>query len=224
MKKLLAYLAVLFIFVSCASTRKAPYSKVPARIMIETDSGTMVLRLNNETPLHRDNFIKLTKKHFFDGLLFHRIIKNFMIQGGDPNSKDAVAGARLGEGGLDYTIPAEFDSSLFHKRGALAMAREGDSENPTKASSSTQFYIVQGKKYTDAEMDKVEEKMKIKIPENHREVYRTIGGTPFLDMNYTVFGQLESGFEVVEKIANAPRDKNDRPLHDIKMKIRMIKK
>lgn len=224
MKKLLAYLAVLFIFVSCASTRKAPYSKAPARIMIETDSGTMVLKLYNETPLHRDNFIKLTKKHFFDGLLFHRVIKNFMIQGGGPDSRNAEPGVLLGEGGLKYTVPAEFDSTLFHKKGALAMAREGDDENPSKASSSTQFYIVQGKKYTDVEMDKMEEKLKFIIPENHRIVYRTIGGTPFLDMNYTIFGQLETGFDVVEKIANAPRDKNNRPLHDIKMKIRMIKK
>jgi peptidyl-prolyl cis-trans isomerase B (cyclophilin B) len=224
MKKLLPYIAVLFVFVSCASTSKGPYTKAPARIMIVTDSGTMVLKLYNETPLHRDNFVKLTKKHFFDGLLFHRVIKNFMIQGGDPDSRNAAPGVLLGEGGLKYTVPAEFDSTLFHKRGALAMAREGDDENPTKASSSTQFYIVQGKKYTDAEMDKVEEKMKIRIPENHRQVYRTVGGTPFLDMNYTVFGQLESGFDVVEKIANAPRDKNNRPLHDIQMKIRMIKK
>ena len=224
MKRILAYIAVLFLFVSCVSSRNTSTSKKPARIKIETDSGTMVLKLYNQTPLHTNNFIKLVKKQYFDGILFHRVIKNFMIQGGDPDSKGAEKGARLGEGGLKYTIPAEFDTSLFHQKGALAMAREGDDSNPSKASSSTQFYIVQGKKYTDQEMDKVEEKMKINIPENHRIVYRTIGGTPFLDMNYTVFGQLESGFDVVEKIANAPRDKNDRPLNDIKMKIRLIRK
>ena len=224
MKQFLAFLAILFIFNSCVSSRNITDSKKPIRVKIETDSGTMVLRLYKQTPLHSNNFIKLTRKHYFDGLLFHRVIKNFMIQGGDPDSKNAAPGVQLGEGGLKYTIPAEFDTSLFHQKGALAMAREGDKENPTKASSSTQFYIVQGKKYTDAEMDKVQDKMKIIIPENHRIIYRTIGGTPFLDMNYTVFGQLESGFDVVEKIANAPRDKNDRPLHDIKMKIRLIRK
>ncbi|MEO6818439.1 MAG: peptidylprolyl isomerase [Ginsengibacter sp.] len=224
MKNFLAYIAALFLFISCVSSRNSTKQKVSAHIKIETDSGTMVLKLYSQTPLHNKNFIKLTRKHYFDGLLFHRVIKNFMIQGGDPDSKNAAPGILLGDGGLKYTIPAEFDSSLFHQKGALAMAREGDKENPTKASSSTQFYIVQGKKYTDEELDKVEQKMKITIPENHRIIYRTIGGTPFLDMNYTVFGQLKSGFDVVEKIANAPRDKNDRPLQDIKMKIRLIKK
>lgn len=224
MKRIFTYIAAVFLFISCVSSRNASTSNVAARLKIETDSGTMVLKLYKQTPLHTNNFIKLVKKHYFDGILFHRVIKNFMIQGGDPDSKGAAAGVQLGEGGLKYTIPAEFDTSLYHQRGALAMAREGDDENPAKASSSTQFYIVQGKKYTDAEMDKIQEKMKITIPENHRIVYRTIGGTPFLDMNYTVFGQLESGFDVVEKIANAPRDKKDRPLHDIKMKIRLIRK
>ena len=224
MKRIFTFIAAVFLFVSCMSSRNASTSKTTAHIKIETDSGTMVLKLYNQTPLHTNNFIKLVKKHYFDDLLFHRVIKNFMIQGGDPDSKNAAAGVRLGEGGLKYTTPAEFDTSLYHQKGALAMAREGDDTNPAKASSSTQFYIVQGKTYTDAEMDKVEEKMKITIPENHRKIYRTIGGTPFLDMNYTVFGQLESGFEVLEKIANAPRDENNRPLRDIKMKIRLIRK
>ena len=153
----------------------------------------MVAKLYNQTPLHRDNFIKLTKEHFYDGLLFHRVIKNFMIQGGDPDSKNAKPGELLGEGGLKYTIPAEFDTSLFHKKGALAMARESDDVNPKKASSSTQFYIVEGKPVTDREMDKWEKRFKIKIPENHRMIYRTIGGAPFLDMNYTVFGEVIEG-------------------------------
>ncbi len=195
----------------------------PARVQIITDSGTMVVRLYNQTPLHTNNFIKLVKKGFYDSLLFHRVIKDFMIQGGDPESRNAKAGVQLGEGGLKYTIPAEFDSTLFHKKGALAMAREGDAENPKKASSSTQFYIVEGKTFTDADMDKMETRFKIKIPEAHRAVYRTLGGTPFLDMNYTVFGEVESGFEVIEKIANVPKDGNDRPLHNIAMKIKMIK-
>ena len=188
-------------------------------IKIETDSGTMVAKLYNKTPLHRDNFIKLVKEHFYDDLLFHRVIKNFMIQGGDPESKNAKPGILLGEGGLNYTIPAEFDTSLYHKKGALAMAREGDGSNPAKASSSTQFYIVEGKTFTDAELDKVEERFKINIPYNHSEIYRTLGGTPFLDMNYTVFGEIISGLEVINKISNASKDGNDRPLQDIKMKI-----
>lgn len=193
-------------------------------VKIETDSGTMIARLSNKTPLTTENFIKLVREHFFDGLLFHRVIKAFMIQGGDPDSKNAKSGQELGNGGLKYTVPAEFDTSLFHKKGALAMARESDDVNPQKASSSTQFYIVEGRTFTNPEMDKIEEKFKIKIPENHREIYRTIGGAPFLDMNYTVFGQVISGLDVIDKIASAARDQNNRPLNDIKMKITLLKK
>ena len=193
-------------------------------VKIETDSGTMIARLSNKTPLTTKNFIKLVKEHFYDGLLFHRVIKGFMIQGGDPDSKNAKAGQPLGEGGLKYTVPAEFDTSLFHQKGALAMAREGDDVNPQKASSSTQFYIVAGRTFTDKEMDKIGEKFKIKIPESHRLIYRTIGGAPFLDMNYTVFGQVIDGLDVIDKIANMPRDENNRPLTDIRMKIILLKK
>lgn len=193
-------------------------------VKIETDSGTMIARLSNKTPLTTENFIKLVREHFFDGLLFHRVIKAFMIQGGDPDSKNAKPGQELGNGGLKYTVPAEFDTSLFDKNGALAMARESDDVNPQKASSSTQFYIVEGRTFTNPEMDKIEEKFKIKIPENHREIYRTIGGAPFLDMNYTVFGQVISGLDVIDKIASAARDQNNRPLNDIKMKITLLKK
>jgi peptidyl-prolyl cis-trans isomerase B (cyclophilin B) len=149
-----------------------------------------------------------------------------MIQGGDPESKNAIPHVMLGNGGPKYTIPAEFDTSLFHKKGALAAAREGDDVNPTKASSGSQFYIVQGKKFTDAGLDSVE-KFRLKgrkLPLSHREVYKTIGGTPHLDMNYTVFGEVESGLEVVDKIAGAPRDSNNRPLYDIKMKMKIIRK
>ena len=209
--------------ISCTATKKTSNSNTPVRIKIETDSGTMVVRLYNRTPLHRDNFVKLVKEDFYDGLLFHRVIPNFMIQGGDPDSKNAQPGVALGEGGLKYTVPAEFDSTLFHKKGALAMAREGDKVNPEKASSSTQFYLVEGKKLTDEELDKLEERFKITIPENHREIYRTIGGTPFLDMSYTVFGEVESGLEVIDKISNTPKDSRNRPLTDIKMNISIIK-
>ena len=146
-----------------------------------------------------------------------------MIQGGDPESKHARQGQHLGESSLKYTLTAEFDTALFHKKGALAAAREADADNPKKSSSSTQFYIVQGKTFTDDEMDKMEDKLKIKIPENHRKVYRTVGGTPFLDMNYTVFGEIISGLDVIDKIAAVPKDNNNRPIQNIRMKIIILK-
>ena len=222
MKRTLYLFSIIFM-ISCTATKKTSNTNTPVRIKIETDSGTMVFRLYNRTPLHRDNFVKLVKESFYDGVLFHRVIPDFMIQGGDPDSKNAQPGVALGEGGLKYTVPAEFDSTLFHKKGALAMAREGDKVNPEKASSSTQFYIVEGKKLTDEELDKMEERFNIPIPEKHREIYRTIGGTPFLDMSYTVFGEIESGMEVIDKISNAPKDSRNRPLTDIKMKISILK-
>jgi peptidyl-prolyl cis-trans isomerase B (cyclophilin B) len=149
-----------------------------------------------------------------------------MIQGGDPNSKRAKSGEKLGNGGPGYTIPAEFDSTLFHKKGVLAAAREGDNVNPAKASSGSQFYIVQGKIFTDAGLDSVETyRLKgKKIPVWQREVYKTVGGTPHLDMNYTAFGEVESGFEVIDKIAGTKTDNNNRPLTDIRMKIERLKR
>jgi len=202
--KHLFYLAILACMVSCSATKKtSAHETRQERVMVTTAYGSMVLTLYNKTPLHRDNFVSLVKKHFFDSLLFHRVIKDFMIQGGDPESRHAKQGQQLGEGSLKYTIPAEFDTALFHKKGAVAAAREVDADNPQKRSSSTQFYIVEGKTFTDAEMDNMEDKLKTKIPENHRRVYRTIGGTPFLDMNYTVFGEVTSGLDVIDKIASA---------------------
>jgi len=197
-------------------------NKAPVRIRLITDSGVMIIRLYDSTPLHRDNFAKLVRQHYFDSLMFHRVIRDFMIQGGDPDSKNAPPGVELGNGGPGYTIPAEFDTSLFHKKGVIAAAREGDAVNPLKASSGSQFYIVQGRKYSDAEMNAIENAKNIRISENHRLVYRTVGGTPFLDMNYTVFGEVESGIEVVDKIAAAAKDLNNRPLQDIRMKIEII--
>jgi cyclophilin family peptidyl-prolyl cis-trans isomerase len=217
----------MVILAACSSTRNAANKQfAKSRILLSTDSGDIVLRLYNKTPLHRDNFIKLVKQHYFDSLLFHRVIQNFMIQGGDPESKNAKPAIQLGNGGPGYTIPAEFDSGLFHKKGALAAAREGDNTNPLKASSGSQFYIVQGKKFTDAGLDSVETfRLKgRKLPAAHREVYKTIGGTPHLDMSYTVFGEVESGLEVVDKIAAAPRDSNNRPLTDIKMKMKILRR
>ena len=227
MLKFFSIFLLLAFFIACSSTRNTATSKIPgATVKLTTDSGVIVLRLYNQTPLHRDNFLKLVKQHYFDSLLFHRVIKNFMIQGGDPVSKNAKPGILLGDGGPKYTIPAEFDTSLFHKKGVLAAAREGDDINPKKASSGSQFYIVQGKKFTDAGLDSVETfRLKgRKLPYSHREVYKTIGGTPHLDMNYTVFGEVESGLEAVDKIAGASRDSNNRPLNDIRMKMKIVRK
>ena len=190
------------------------------RVRVTTDSGVIVLRLYDKTPKHRDNFIKLANEHFFDSLLFHRVINNFMIQGGDPQSKNAVPGTMLGSGDIGYTIPAEFDTTLFHKKGALAAAR---TNNPEKASSGCQFYIVQGKKYTDAELTMIEMQAGIKFSPAKRAIYKTLGGTPFLDMNYTVFGEVETGLEVIDKIASVSVDGNNRPLVDVHMYIEVIK-
>ena len=190
------------------------------RVKITTDSGVIVIRLYDKTPKHRDNFIKLAMANFFDSLLFHRVIYGFMIQGGDPQSKNAPAGAMLGNGDVGYTIPAEFDTSLYHKKGALAAAR---TDNPEKASSGCQFYIVQGKISSDADLNNVEMRNGFKYSPQQREVYKTIGGTPFLDQNYTVFGEMESGFEVIDKISGVAVDGLSRPLVDVRMKIEVVK-
>ncbi len=191
-------------------------------IRIKTDKGECVIQLYNETPKHRDNFIKLTKSKIFDGTLFHRIIKDFMIQGGDPDSKKAKPGEELGNGSVGYTIPAEFRDSLFHKKGAFGAARD---DNPEKESSGSQFYIVQGKKFTDEQLNSVEEKrLKFKIPEWQREVYKTQGGSPHLDRSYTVFGEVVKGLEMVDAIAVMERDAKDRPLVDISMTVTLLKR
>jgi peptidyl-prolyl cis-trans isomerase B (cyclophilin B) len=195
-------------------------------VQLTTDYGIMVLRLYDSTPLHRDNFIKLVKEGFYDSLMFHRIIQSFMIQGGDPDSKNAEAGQQLGAGSAPGTerIPAEFASNLIHKRGALAAARDN---NPEKASSNCQFYIVQGQTYNDTALNMMEcnvrqENPGFRFTETQRKVYKTIGGTPFLDQNYTVFGEVIKGLEVLDKIAAAEKDANDRPLIDIRMKMKML--
>jgi cyclophilin family peptidyl-prolyl cis-trans isomerase len=203
---------------------KAPnQTRVPGvRVKVTTDSGIMVIRLYDKTPLHRDNFVKLTNEHFFDSLIFHRVIKGFMIQGGDPQSKYADPGQMLGNGDVGYTIPAEFDTSLYHKKGTLCAAR---TDNPAKASSGCQFYIVQGKKWEDAELNNFEFQRGAKYSKAQREMYKTIGGTPQLDMGYTVFGEVESGFEVIDKIASVLTNGSpyDRPLGDVHMYIELIK-
>jgi len=192
------------------------------RAIITTDSGKIELVLFDKTPKHRDNFVKLAKKHFYDGTLFHRVIPKFMIQGGDPDSKTAKKGQMLGEGDVGYRIPAEFVDEYFHQPGALAAARDN---NPDKSSSGCQFYIVTGKTFTDKELDAGEKRAGRKFTAAQREVYKTKGGAPHLDGNYTVYGQVTKGMEVVDKIQNVKRDKKDRPDEDQKiLKIRVKKK
>jgi peptidyl-prolyl cis-trans isomerase B (cyclophilin B) len=195
-----------------------------------TDKGTMVIRLSDSTPLHRDNFLKLVKEGFYDSILFHRVIKNFMVQAGDPNTKKPKPGETYGDGGPEYTVPAEFRTSMFHKKGVVAAARTGDDINPQRASSGAQFYVVQGKIFTDVGLDSVE-KFRLKgrkLPPAHREVYKTIGGAPHLDQNYTIFGEVIRGLPVVDSIAAIPtsgRSGGDRPLQDIRIiKARLVKR
>lgn len=193
-------------------------------VKIETNYGDMVVKLYNETPLHRDNFLKLVKDGTYDGLLFHRVIKNFMIQGGDPNSKTAKPGQMLGDGSLGYTIPAEFNPSLYHKKGALAAARQGDLVNPQKESSSCQFYIVQGDKWPAEKLQMVEQRYGKKFSTEQARVYAEVGGTPFLDGDYTVFGEVVEGLDVVDKIAAVACGAMDRPVQDVKFKMTIIEK
>ena len=188
-------------------------------VLLQTTLGDIVVRLSDSTPLHRDNFLKLAKTGYYDSVLFHRVIQNFMIQAGDPNSKLAAPGQPLGAGGPGYRIPAEFRTTLFHKRGVIAAARDN---NPEKASSGSQFYIVQGKVFTDAGLDSVET-FRLngrKIRPDQREAYKTVGGTPHLDQNYTVFGEVISGMDVVDKIAAVQTSKgadHDRPIEDVRI-------
>ena len=191
-------------------------------VQINTDMGPITVKLFNDTPKHRDNFLKLVNEHRYDGLLFHRVIKLFMIQAGDPTSKTASDTTELGEGDKPYTIPAEFRSTLFHRKGVLAAARQGDDTNPERASSGSQFYIVQGKIFTDAGLDSVETvRLKgRKIPPEQRAVYKTIGGTPHLDQTYTVYGEVISGLAVVDSIAAVPttgRSGGDRPVQPVRI-------
>jgi peptidyl-prolyl cis-trans isomerase B (cyclophilin B) len=224
MKKLIFLLLNCLVVVSAPAQKDSTIKKKDRKrdVLLQTSKGDMVVRLSDSTPLHRDNFLKLVKVGFYDSILFHRVINNFMIQAGDPNSKRAAPGEPLGGGGPGYTIPAEFRTTLFHKKGVIAAARTGDNINPQKASSGSQFYIVQGKMFTDAGLDSTE-RFRLngrKIPPEQRDVYKTIGGTPHLDQGYTVFGEVVKGLEVVDSIATVPtsagRDK-DRPLEDMRI-------
>lgn len=186
--------------------------------VIDTNMGKIKVKLFNDTPLHRDNFIKNVREKRYDGTLFHRVINLFMIQGGDFNSKGATEDTELGEDTEGYTIPAEFVyPKYFHKRGMLCAARTGDESNPEKASSPAQFYIVTGKHFTEMELDKMEQGGKNLTPEQ-REAYMLAGGTPHLDAEYTIFGEVLSGIKVVEKIQMVPVGDNSRPLKDVQIK------
>ena len=269
---------MFFLLVGINISKCQTYSK--ETILISTAYGNMKVKLFNETPLHRDNFIKLVKQRFYDSLLFHRVINHFMIQGGDPDSKTANDTMALGNGDVDYWIPAEFNRKLYHKKGMLAAAREDDEVNPGKESSGSQFYIVMGKTFDSATLRKIELRInkdliqkinynvafggksyKLKqyymrlsgekkddslktvrrqltdsisidrynktphftfTPEQ-RKTYATIGGTPHLDMNYTVFGEVVEGLDIIDKIAAMKTGKNDRPLENLRMKISIIK-
>ena len=198
-------------------------------VLIQTSMGDITIRLSDSTPLHRDNFILLVKKNYYDSILFHRVISQFMIQAGDPNSKQAEKGKPLGNGGPGYTIPAEFRTSLFHKKGVIAAARMGDNVNPEKASSGSQFYIVQGRVFTEAGLDSVENfRLKTKIPAERRALYTSTGGVPHLDGNYTVFGETVKGLDVVDNIAAVATSKGadrDRPLEDVRIiRMKLVKR
>lgn len=226
MQNKILIILLIIVLMSFSLFKKEP--KEP-KVLIATSYGNITLKLYNETPKHRDNFIKLVKEGFYNETLFHRIIQNFMIQGGDPDSKNAAKGIALGEGDVGYIIPAEFTSKYIHKKGALAAARQGDNINPEKASSGCQFYIVQGKPITKEDLDKLLKRKNsnktepIIYTDEQYKIYETIGGTPHLDMDYTVFGEVIEGLDVLDKIAAVEKDKRDRPIEDIKMTIKIVK-
>ncbi len=232
-KKTIAFFALMIVFTSCQTSRKTVVqtstptpTKEPAvsstkerMVLISTSFGDMKVKLYNATPKHRDNFIKLVQDGFYDSLLFHRIIRNFMIQGGDPLSKHAAPGVMLGNGDNGYTIPAEFVDTIFHKKGSLCAAR---TENPTKASSGCQFYIVQGQVMTNEQLNQFEIQRGLKLSTTQREIMSTIGGTPWLDHNYTVYGEVVEGLDVIDKIVAVKTAPGDRPLEDIRIKMKII--
>jgi peptidyl-prolyl cis-trans isomerase B (cyclophilin B) len=217
MRKLI-YLGLFFLLVQTAVAQKK--SKKDYLVTITTEHGTMYAVLYDDTPRHKSNFIALADTGFYNGTLFHRVINGFMIQGGDPNSKKAAPGEPLGNGDVGYTVPAEFNEKRFHKKGVLAAARDN---NPEKASSGCQFYIVQGKVLRDEDFATAERRSGRTIPADQRQVYKTLGGTPHLDQNYTVFGEVIKGAEVIDVIAGQPRDSYDRPQKDVAMQVKVEK-
>lgn len=216
MKKLMVLTIALLVGYGQVNAQKSKKVK-EVLIEFETTEGVMLVKLYNQTPLHRDNMVKLVKEGYYDGLLFHRVIKSFMIQGGDPDSKNAKPGQMLGQGGPGYTVPAEIIDSLIHKKGALAAARMGDQINPTKASSGSQFYIVQGRPFNENELNSMAARSGIKYNDAQKELYASLGGVPHLDGGYTVFGELVTGFDVLDKIGNTQTGAGDRPVKEMKI-------
>jgi len=227
-RKILLLLLLALPLVNLAQNRRegrpafGPDKKKDYLVTMRTDFGIMRFILHDDTPKHKANFIRLVDSSYYDGLLFHRIIEKFMIQGGDPDSRTAVAGEALGNGDIGYRVPAELVPTLFHKRGALGAARD---DRPDKASSATQFYIVQGRVWNDDDLQKQIDRGKARgssrtYTDQQKQVYKTIGGTPHLDGNYTVFGQVIDGLAVVDSIAKQPRNPKDRPLTDVRMRMK----
>lgn len=207
------FVAFLLLTIGCNSG--------PTKAVIETEFGDIVVELSDSTPLHRDNFIKLVKEGYYDDLLFHRVINNFMIQGGDPESKDAPLNQRLGKGSPGYTIPAEIGQ--LHYRGALAAARKGNSMNPEKESNGSQFYIVLGlEKIEESDLTNAQQRNGLTYSQAEIDKYMKLGGYPYLDNEYTVFGQVIEGLDVIDKIAKVEKIAGDRPKKDVKMKIKLL--
>lgn len=224
---LLLVLFLLFSFSAFTQQVKLKKKDRKRDISLVTTEGTIILRLYDSTPNHRDNFLRLVKSGFYEGILFHRVIQNFMIQAGDPNTKKPIGDTSASKD-LNYTLTPEFRRSLFHRKGVLAAARMPDNVNPTKSSSASQFYIVKGRVYTDISLDSVEtfRLQGRKIPLHRREVYKTIGGTPHLDEGYTIFGEVVKGMDVVDKISAVATNKpGDRPVVDVRIiEARLVKR
>ena len=218
-----AFVFFSFFFLAFSLSTSAQDQHTGRIVKFETSLGDMLVNLYDETPGHRDNMIKLIKDGFYNNQLFHRVIKDFMVQGGDPHSVGASRGQRLGSGGPGYTIPAEFRPSLIHKKGALAAARKGDQFNPEQASSGSQFYLVQGRAYTPDQINSFAQSGRATFTEASIQAYTTLGGTPHLDGSYTVFGEIVEGMEVLDRIAATPCDGYDRPLEDVVYSISIVK-
>ena len=230
-KKIFTLLAIFLAFTAVTMQAQTVQDTTRHEVLLETDSGDIRIELFNETPKHRDNFLRLVRSGAYDGVLFHRVIKDFMIQTGDVGSKNAKPGEAVGDTPETYTVPAEICfPKLFHHRGALGAAREGDDVNPKRESSATQFYIVWGYKFTDEQLDKVQQRLNertdstVQLTPEVREAYKTVGGTPHLDGQYTVFGQVIQGLDIVDLIQCQPGDKNDRPLNDTRIRRALIVK
>ena len=223
-----AIILASFFMMSASGCDQKGQSNSPRKAIIHTDLGDITIVLSDSTPEHRDNFIKLAEEGFYDNLLFHRVMKGFMVQGGDPNSLDADSGVRLGGGGPGYTIEEEMRPDLVHIKGTLAAARQPDNVNPEKNSSGSQFYIVQGKTWKPGELMSLERKIQAQFPDfaytdEMKSLYSEIGGTPFLDMNYTVFGFVVDGLNILDSIAAVKVASGNRPVEDVKFTVEVLK-